>query len=423
MRYVIIGNGAAGQAAVGAIRTRDQGGQVLILSSESHSAYYRPLISALVENGMNEVSLFREKLPALERVEVKLGVRVIAIDPKEKNLILENDEALPYDRLLLATGSSAIRLPITGLDGPNVHVLRTIKDAEAIKQSAEGAERAVVIGGGRVGMKSAFALRNRGLDVTVVEQLSRVVPLQLDDVAAEIMGQAVESHGIELFLGKTVQKIEKDKSGIRAVVLDDGNRLNADLIIVAIGVEPNVELAEAASLRVNQGVLVNEYLQTSDPDIFAAGDVVETVDIVTGESIVSGIWTNAVEMGRIAGENMAGGHVEYPGAFGVLNSFELAGIPTISIGLIDPPESDDYQVYADRRGDSYRKLVLKDGLLKGALLVNDIEGAGVYTGLIKRKVNVEQFLEALLAPRPSYAFWLRQEAADVGRGRAKVRIA
>ena len=198
MRYVIIGNGAAGQAAAGAIRTRDQGGQVLILSSESHSAYYRPLISALIEDGMNEVSLFREELPALERVDVKLGVRVMAIDPKDKNLILENGEALPYDRLLLATGSSAIRLPITGLDGPNVHVLRTIKDAEAIKLSAEGAERAVVIGGGRVGMKSAFALRNRGLDVTVVEQLDRVVPLQLDDMAAEIMGQAVESHGIEL---------------------------------------------------------------------------------------------------------------------------------------------------------------------------------------------------------------------------------
>ena len=231
MRYVIIGNGAAGQAAAGAIRTRDQGGQVLILSSESHSTYYRPLISALIENGMNEVSLFREKLPALERVDVKLGVRVVAIDP---NLVLENGEASPYDRLLLATGSSAIRLPITGLDGPKVHVLRTIKDAEAIRLSAEGAERAVVIGGGRVGMKSAFALRNRGLDVTVVEQLDRVVPLQLDDMAAEIMGQAVESHGIELFLGRTVQEIEKDKSGIKAVVLDDGSRLNADLIIVAI---------------------------------------------------------------------------------------------------------------------------------------------------------------------------------------------
>jgi NAD(P)H-nitrite reductase large subunit len=336
-------------------------------------------------------------------------MRVTGIEPKEKNLTLENGDALPYDRLLLATGSSAIRLPVIGLEGPNVHVLRTIRDAESISLSAETAERAVVIGGGRVGMKAAFALRSRGLDVAVVEKLRRVVPLQFDDVAAEIMGQAVESRGIKLFLGQTIQEVEQAEGETRTVVLNDSSRLTADLIVLAVGVQPNVELAKAAGLRINQGVLVNEYLQTSDPDIFAAGDVVETVDIVTGESLVSGLWTNAVEMGRIAGENMSGGSKKYPGAFGVLNSFELADIPTISVGLIDPPESDGCQVYADRRGDSYRKLVIQDGILKGALLVNDIEGAGVFNGLIKRKAIVEHFLEPLLAPRPSYAPWLRQE--------------
>ncbi len=412
MRYVIIGNGAAGQAAAEAICGQDPAGQVHILSNESHSAYYRPLIPGLIEDGMGKVSLFREELHAPERVEVRLGVRVVAIDPEKKKLSLEDGEILPYDRLLLATGSSAIRLPIPGLEGPDVHVLRTIGDAEDIKLSAETADRAVVIGGGRVGMKSSFALRNRGLDVAVVEKRDRVVPLQLDDVAAEIMGRAVEAYGIKLFLGQTVQKVEQD-DGVKTIVLEDGTRLKANLIVVAVGVQPNLELAKGAGLAVNQGVLVNTHLQTSDSSIYAAGDVVETADIVTGENVVSGIWTNAVEMGRMAGENMAGGRVEYPGAFGVLNSFELASIPTISIGLIAPPAAADYQVYTSRRGNSYRKLVLKDGLLKGALLVGDIEGAGVYTGLIKRKAQVEQVLPNLLAPRPSYAPWLRREIAEL----------
>jgi len=413
MRYVIIGNGPAGHAAAKTIRVRDPAGQTLVISDAVNQAYHRPLIPTLIEGVMSKESLYREELPAPEGVEVRLGVRVEAIDPKAKRLSLQNEETLSYDRLLLATGSSAIRLPIDGLKGPNVHVLRTIRNAEAIKVSAEKAKQAVVIGGGRVGMKAAFALHHLGMKVSVVERLGRVVPLQFDDTAAEIMKGAVEAHGIQLFLGRTVREVERGDLGVQAVVLDDGGRLETDLVIVAVGVQPNVDLAQSAGLKINQGVLVNEYLQTSDPDIFAAGDVVETADVVTGESIVSGLWTNAVEMGRIAGENMAGGKAQYPGAFGVLNSFELANIPTISVGLIDPPEKEGYEVHSSRRGDSYRKLVFRQGVLMGAVLVGKIEGAGVYTGLIKGKKNVGQHLKALLAPRPSYAPWLRREAAEL----------
>lgn len=405
MRYVIIGNGAAGHAAAQTIRVRDPAGQILVISDAVNKAYHRPLIPALIEGAMSKESLYREELPALEGVEVRLGVRVEAIDPMAKRLSLQNKETVSYDRLLLATGSSAIRLPTDGLDGPNVHVLRTIRNAEAIKRSIEKARKAVVIGGGRVGMKAAFALRHSGMEVSVVERLGRVVPLQFDKTASEIMKGAVESHGIRLFLGRMVREVERDDRGVQAVVLDNGVRLQTDIVIVAVGVQPNLELPRTAGLRINQGVLVNEYLQTSDPDIFAAGDVVETADVVTGESIVSGLWTNAVEMGRMAGENMAGGKAQYPGAFGVLNSFELADIPTISVGLIEPPEKEGYEVHSSRRGDTYRKLVFKQGVLMGAMLVGEIDGAGVYTGLIKGKKNVGRHLQTLLSPRPGCAPW------------------
>jgi len=410
MRYVIIGNGAAGHAAAQTIRVRDPAGQILVISDAVNQAYHRPLIPTVIEGVMSKESLYREYLPAPEGVGVRLGVRVEAIDPKAKMLSLPNKETVSYDRLLLATGSSATRLPIAGLEGLNVHVLRTIRNAEAIKISAEKAEKAVVIGGGRVGMKAAFALHHLGIKVSVVERLGRIVPLQFDETAAEIIRGAVESRGIKLFLGKTVGEVERGDLGVQVVVLDDGTRLETDLVIVAVGVQPNLDLARTAELKINQGVLVNEYLQTSDPDIFAAGDVVETVDVVTGESIVSGLWTNAVEMGRMAGENMAGGKAQYVGALAVLNSFELVNIPTISVGLIDPPEQEGYEVHYCRRKDSYRKLVFKQGVLMGAILVGEIEGAGVYTGLIKRKINVEHHLKTLLAPRPSYAPWLRRES-------------
>jgi len=413
MRYVIIGNGPAGHAAAKTIRDRDLAGQITVISDAVNQAYHRPLIPTLIEGVMSKESLYREELPAPEGVEVRLGVRVEAIDPKAKRLRLQSKETLSYDRLLLSTGSSAIRLPIDGLEGSNVHLLRTIRNAEAIKRSAERAGKAVVIGGGRVGMKAAFALRHSNIRVSVVERLGRIVPLQFDETAAEIMKEAVEAHGIKLFLGRTVSAVERGDQGVQALVLDDGDRLETDLVIVAVGVQPNVDLAQAGGLRINQGVLVNEYLQTSDPDIFAAGDVVETADVVTGESIVSGLWTNAVEMGRIAGKNMAGGKAEYSGAFGVLNSFELANIPTISVGMINPPDKEGYEVYSSRRGDSYRKLVLRQGVLMGAVVVGEIEGAGVYTGLIKGKKNVGQHLKALLATRPSYAPWIRREAEEL----------
>lgn len=413
MSYVIIGNGGAGNAAAGAIRAMDPTGRVLILSEESHRAYYRPLIPALIEDGAEKDSLFRDELTIPGDVEVRLGERVVAINPKRKSVTLGSGEILPYDRLLIATGSSAARPRITGLDGPGACVLHTIDDAKAIRVTAERAKRSVVIGAGRVGMKAAFGLRHRGLEVDVVEKLTRVVPLQFDEVAGEILRQAIESQGIRLILEQTVREVERQGGLVKGVVLDDGRRLETDLIVVAVGVQANVELAQAAGLTLNRGVLVDEHLRTSDPNIYAAGDVVETANVVTGENIVSAIWTNAVEMGRVAGENMGGGDVEYPGAFGVLNSLELADIPTVSIGVIEPPPGDGYRVFTARRGGTYRKLVFKNGQLVGALLVGDIEAAGVYTGLIKRKANVESYAETLMAHRPSYAPWLRWEVPNV----------
>jgi len=410
MKYVIIGNSAAGNAAAKSIISRDPGAETLIVSDEAHASYYRPLIPNLIDETVKDEFLFRDERTEPQGVEKRLGQRVMAIEPEAKRITLQGGDQVPYDCLLIATGSSPLRPSVDGVDAEGVYTMRTLDDASAVKKAMEGTDRAVIIGGGRVGMKTASVLKNKGLDVTVVERLDYVVPLQFDQVAGEISTAAVEAKGIKLILGQGMKAIMRNNGRAVGVQLEDGREVEAPLVIMAAGVRANTELARTAGIAVEQGVLVDAFMRTSIPDIYAAGDVVETTDIATNQPIVSGLWTNAVEMGTIAGRNMAGDEVEYGGACGVLNAMELANIPTVSVGLVDPPSAEDYDIHVIRRGNYYRKLVLKQGVLVGALLVGDIEGAGVYTGLIKRRVQVESYLEALMAPRPSYARWLLRES-------------
>ena len=411
MRYVIIGNGAAGNAAAAAIRALNPVGEVLIFTDEPQPAYYRPLITNLIEEGLSQDIFFQKELASPSEVELQLGKRIVGLDAGLKQITLQDGKTCAYDRLLLATGASAILPDIPGWPGPGTYVLRTLTDAQALAQAAREAKNAVVIGAGRVGLKAALALRHRGLEVTLVEQGAHLAPMQFDEVAGEILGQTLEAEGIRLIFGQTVTAVRRAGDRITGAALADGRVLEAEMVVAAVGVRANVELARKAGLAVNLGILVNRWLRTSAPDIYAAGDVVETTDIVTSQSLVSGLWTNAVEMGRIAGSNMTGAAIEYPGAFAVLNSLEVARIPTVAIGITNLPLGGEYQVYQSRRGNNYRKLVFQEEILVGALLVGDIEGAGVYAGFIRGKAKIRKIGDELDHPRSSLASWLSRSKA------------
>jgi NAD(P)H-nitrite reductase large subunit len=403
MRYLIIGNGAAGNAAAEAIRRCDVRGEVTIVSDEPHPAYYRPLLPYLLYDAPEGQHLYRDALHTPRDVTVHLEAPVRALAPEEHAAVLEDGETLAYDRLLIATGATpslppiegAVAQPRSGASGSGVYVLRTLDDANALKAAAAGARNAVIIGGGRIGTKVALALRHRGLAVAIVEMLAWIVPQQLDAAAAAIFEAALEAHGIRMLFGRTARSIVRRDGRVTGVVLDDGTELAADLVFVATGVRPNVDLARAAGLATGRGLLVDRFLRTSHPDIYAAGDVVETGDVVTGEGVVSGTWTNAVFMGAAAGENMAGGARESPGAWALLNAVELAGIPVISAGCIHAG-GEGYEVYARRRNQTYRKLVFRDGVLVGFVLVGEIEGAGVYTALIRERTPLDRWKETLI---------------------------
>ena len=415
MRYVIIGNGAAGNAAAAAIRTWDPMGKVLIFTDEPQPAYYRPLITNLIEEGLPEDIFFQKEPGSPPEVDLQLGKRIAGLDAGLKQLTLQDGMTCAYDRLLLATGALAILPDIPGWQGPGAHALRTLADAQALAQAAREGKNAVIIGAGRVGLKAALALQQRGLEVTLVEQCPHLVPVQFDEVAGEILGKTLEAVGIRLIFNQTVTAVRRAGDRIIGLALADGRVLEAEVVVAGVGARPHVELARKAGLAVNQGILVDKWLRTSAPDIYAAGDVVETTDIVTGQSIVSGLWTNAVEMGRIAGSNMAGAAIEYPGAFAVLNSLEVAGIPTVAMGLTNLPAGGEYQVYQSRRGNNYRKLVFQEEILVGVLLVGDIDGAGVYAGLIRGKAKIRKICGELEHPRSGLASWLSSRISKAER--------
>ena len=403
MRHVIIGNGAAGRAAALAIREREPAAEVIILSAEPEPAYYRPLITNLIDEALGTDLFFPVGTAGPPETEVRLGTQVTGLEAEAKQLTLQDGRAFSFDRLLLATGAAAVVPDIPGWPGPGTFVLRTLADARTLARAARQTKRAVVIGAGRVGLKAGLALRQGGLAVTLVEQGPHVAPMQFDAVAGEILGQALEAAGIGICLGQSVAGVERDGARVHGVTLENGRFLEAEVIVAAVGVRPNVELARKAGLSVNQGIVVDKNLRTSAPEIYAAGDAAETTDLVTGHPLVSGLWTNAVEMGRLAGGNMAGAALEYPGAWAVLNALEVAGIPTVAIGLTNPVNGGVYEVCQTRQGNTYRKLVCQRGVLVGALLLGDIDGAGVYAGLIKGKVKINNISEILQHPRRSLA--------------------
>ncbi len=414
MRHVIVGASAAGMAAAEAIRKRDPAAEIIMLSDEPRPPYYRPLISYLIYNGKPENEIVRE--PRLTPANLDLRqARAARLDAAAHTLSLADGSTLAYDRLLLATGATPLKPDIAGLDGPGVFTLRTWEDALGVAAAAKDATKAIILGAGRIGMKSAFALRHLGIKVTVVELLDRLVPQQLDAVSAAIFAETVKNAGIETLLGRTLRKVNRRGREVTSVVLDDDRKLEADLVIVGVGVRANLDLAVTGGLTINRGLIVDDHLRASAPDVFAAGDVVETKDIVSDESIVSGIWTNAAAMGRIAGDNMAEGNSTYEGAFKLLNAMELGGLPVISVGDIHREPGDGVEVFAERRGSNYRKLVFRQDRLIGLVMVGAVERAGVYQALIRERADVSALRRDLLGPKFHYGRYIHSKPKEVDR--------
>ncbi len=409
MNYVIIGNSASGTAAIEAIRECDKKNKITVISDEAHFNYSRPLISYLLcrKVDLDRTSCCGKDFYKDNKVELILNRKAKQLELKKQYVILSDQQKIPFTKLLIATGGIPIIPEVKGLGSDGVFTFTKLCDAQKIQSYIKNnkVKEAVVVGGGLIGLKATDALIELKIKVTIVELADRILSATFDKKASGIIEAALEKIGCKLVTNNTVIEIKRQESkvknanqnsNIKSVILKDKREVKCDMVIIAIGVRPNVELVKDTSVKVNKGIVVNNFMETNVKNVFASGDCCEAKDLLSGRNRPIAIWPVAVRQGKIAGYNMAGVKKEYPGSF-AMNSMELCGIPTISVGETHPGGK-DYEVleYFNQEKSVYKKIVLKNETMVGAIFVGDIERAGIYTGLIKDKVDATSFKEHLL---------------------------
>jgi len=368
MRYAIIGAGVAGTTAAQAVRETDPEGEIRVFTQEPYAFYTRIRLPELVAGRVAPERLilkgeawFREN-----RIDLHVGERVTEVR-KDPLTVVSGKAAYPVDRLLLATGGYAFVPPLPGSDLDGVFTLRTMDDALRIAQRAKGASKAVVIGGGLLGLEAGNGLRLLGLRVAVAEVAQRLLPRQTDPQGAVVLRGAMEKMGFEFHLGAQSKEIQAEGGQARRLLMGDGRTLEGDLFLISAGVRPYLELARQLGLEVGLGVKVDDRMETCVPGVYAAGDAVEH------RGVYYGIWPAAEEQGRVAGVNMASGELLYRGTV-MSNTLKVAGIELVSAGEIDPEGKLESELVSEPVKGIYRKVVYRDGRLVGCVLIGDASG-------------------------------------------------
>ena len=365
-RVVVIGNGIAGVTAADHLRRRHPDVEIDLIAEEPHHLYNRMGISRLVygRSAMQGLYLNPDAWYDERRITAWLNTRALGIDRDKRLVTLGTGERLQYDRLILATGSSSFVPPIEGFGAPGTAVLRSADDAIRLRAFAQrpATRRAAIAGGGLLGLEAAYALHKLGLKTVVLERSDRLLRRQLDARAAEILRNYLEGLGLEFVMEAKAESVDAN-GRLRAVNLSEGRSIEAHILLVAAGIQPNVELAREAGLKVKRGVLVDERMRTADPDIVAAGDVAEY------EGQLPGLWPTAVAQAEVAADTVAGGEKTYTGAVPV-TILKVVGIELTSIGRFERTAPDDEVIALEGdAGTKYRKLVISGGRIIGAILL------------------------------------------------------
>lgn len=400
MGYVIVGNCIAAVGAIEGIRRHDRATPITVISKEPYAAYGRPLIANYLKGKLKESELALREPDFYERKGVRLiiGLPARGLSIRDRTVEVEGGEEMPFERLLLAMGGNPIVPPIQGVEGPDVYTFVTLQDAKALRQAASRLRHVAVIGGGLIGLKAAESLHDLGIQVTIVELADRILSMAFDETASRIITRRLEEIGIQIITSNTAEEVLRQRDNqVSGVRLRDGTVVSSQAAVVAIGVAPNLEVVRDTEVQCRRGILVDEFMETNVPGVFAAGDVAEARDWHFAEWRVVPIWPNAYKQGQVAGRNIVGQRISFSGSI-PMNSIAFYGIPTMSVGVINPPPEGGYEVlvHLEEEAKNYRKLVLKDGVLVGYVLVGRVERAGILTGLIREKRFVEPFKEVLL---------------------------
>lgn len=391
MRILIIGNGVAGTMAAKTLRELDQEVEICLLTEERFPYYPRPnLIEFLAGlRPQEKIYAFPEEWNLRQKIDVFLSSPVKSLNPEKKEIELFNGKKERYDFLLLACGARASKPPIKGIELKGVFTLRTLDDALNILNYLENHRKVVIIGGGLLGLEIARALKMREAEVTVIEFFDRLLPRQLDDAGASLLRKQIESLGIKVLLSRTTEEIFGDNE-VKGVRLKGGELIEAEMVLIAAGIRPSLELAEMAGLKVNKGILVDDFLRTSHQDIFAAGDVIEH------RGRLYGIIPAAFDQARTAAYNILGHPKPYEGTI-PSNSLKVMGIALTSAGLIQA-EGEDFEELkrVDEERGIYKKIVLQKGRVVGAIWMGTKKGVNEILRAVTAKIDVSPWKESIL---------------------------
>lgn len=406
--YLIIGNSAGGIGAAEAIREVDKTNSITIVSDEPYQAYSRPLISKYLagERGIDAILFRPADFYTRNSIDLLLGRRVNSLKLDRRIAQVEDGGLILWKKLLVATGGVPIVSRMKGVDKKGVFTFLTIKDAIALDEFMESGSQALVIGGGLIGVSVTEALIKRGVSVTVVEMKDRVLNTILDEPASAIVEETLKQAGIRVITNQTVAEVTGEEY-VDGAILDSGEEIACDLVVIAIGVLPRTELVSSTEIKVNRGIVVDRYMATSYPDVYACGDASEAYDFVYGVNRLTPIWPNAYIGGRVAGFNMAGARTEYRGGT-AMNSLNYFGLDIATAGVVVPPDDRHWEIISRRNDGAYQKIVIGDDLVMGMVFVKDIEKSGMIFSLMRDRVNVSNFRQVLLADDFGLAYLPRE---------------
>jgi NAD(P)H-nitrite reductase large subunit len=388
-KYVLIGGSTACYGAIKGIRSVDKDAEITVICGEKRPLYSRPLISYWLEGKTSDENLyFAGKDFYCKNKITALSYKVESLDAADKKVVLENGEKVPYGKLLVATGSYPFVPPMNGIDTVKKKgCFYTLEDAENLKKILKKDDRVLIIGAGLIGLKCAEGIYPTTRNITIVDMQNRVMPNVTTPAVGEIIEKHLLSKGITLELETSAAEFKG-----QTAVLKNGKSVDFDILILAIGVRPNVSLVKDAGGEVNRGIVVDGHMRTSLPDVYAAGDCAEGTEAVSGTKKLLQLFPSAYNGGLAAGKNMAGKEAVFDTDV-ALNSTKLLGLRIISCGSYEGEATED-------TSDGYKALFMSDNKLNGYILVDKVDRAGIYTSLIAKRTDLSNFDKELLIRSP-----------------------
>lgn len=392
-KIVIIGSSVAAISAIETIREKNKNLPITVITKDINLFYSRPLISYI--NFTDKQRYYRAKnFFRKNKVNLISGEAVII---KNNSVMLKNKKNVKFSKLLLAVGGKPIIPPaVAGINGKNVFTLTTIEDAYNIKKFCKNKKHAVVIGCGMIGIKAAEFLKGLGLNVSIVELTDKPFASVLDDKSGKIIADEIKKH-VKLVLNNSVYEIKENQC-----ILKSGEKIPSDIVICAIGVKPNLDIAKKSRIKTDIGIIVDKFMRTSKQNVYAAGDCTAAPDILKNQNIPIPIWPVAYRQGVVAGGSISGIVTEYAGGF-VRNSVDVFGLPLITLGLSNEKSGEEI-VFSEEQSKVYKKVIVKDGKIIGAIFIGDISRAGIFTGMIKDRIDVANFKNEIFSENFGYIY-------------------